>query len=172
MENITQACIYVGTYAKYTNSSLFGEWLTLSDYSSKEEFYNACKEVHKDEQDPEFMFQDWESIPSDYIGESWISEEIFRIIEAVRDLSDSEQQAFYIWLNYSGILSDDTDSLICDFKCEYQGYYDNKEDFAYEIIDSCYDLPEFAKSYFDYEKFAYDLFKGDYWQADGYVFQN
>ena len=28
----------------------------------------------------------------------------------------------------------------------------------YEIIEECYDLPEFAKTYFDYEKFARDLF--------------
>lgn len=31
------------------------------------------------------------------------------------------------------------------------------EDVAYEIVDNCYDLPEFATRYFDYEAFARDL---------------
>ncbi len=49
--------------------------------------------------------------------------------------------------------------------------YDDEEDFAYEIIEECYDLPEFAKTYFDYEKFARDLFMCDYWFDDGFVFR-
>lgn len=38
-------------------------------------------------------------------------------------------------------------------------YYANMtlEDVAYEIVDECYDLPEFAKNYFDYSAFARDL---------------
>ena len=31
--------------------------------------------------------------------------------------------------------------------------------------------PEFAKTYFDYEKFARDLFMCDYWFDDGFVFR-
>ncbi|RJW92413.1 antirestriction protein ArdA, partial [Bacteroides sp. AF35-22] len=53
----------------------------------------------------------------------------------------------------------------------YRGQYDDEEDFAYEIIEECYDLPEFAKTYFDYEKFARDLFMCDYWFDDGFVFR-
>ena len=47
----------------------------------------------------------------------------------------------------------------------------SEEDFAYEIIEECYNLPEFAKTYFDYEKFARDLFMCDYWFDDGFVFR-
>lgn len=66
---------------------------------------------------------------------------------------------------------EDADDLIRDFRDEYQGQYDDEEDFAYEIIEECYDLPEFAKTYFDYEKFARDLFMCDYWFDDGFVFR-
>ena len=40
MEAVTlsEARVYVGTYAKYNNGSLFGKWLDLSDYSDKDEF--------------------------------------------------------------------------------------------------------------------------------------
>ena len=64
---LSEASVYVGTYGKYNNGSLFGAWLDLSDYADKEEFYEACRELHKDEEDAEFMFQDYENIPENLI---------------------------------------------------------------------------------------------------------
>lgn len=173
MENISEARIYVGTYAKYNGGSIFGKWLDLSDYSDKEEFYEACRELHKDEQDPEFMFQDWEYIPSDFIGESWLADNIFEIIEAIDELDDDKKAAFEVWLNHGShdITTKDIADLIRSFEDDFQGAYNDEEDYAYEIVDECYDLPEFAKTYFDYAKFARDLFMGDYWFEDGYVFR-
>lgn len=173
MENISEARIYVGTYAKYNGGSIFGKWLDLSDYSDKEEFYEACRKLHKDEQDPEFMFQDWEYIPSDLIGESWLAENIFEIIEAIDELDDDKKAAFEVWLNHGShdITTKDITDLIRSFEDDFQGAYNDEEDYAYEIVDECYDLPEFAKTYFDYAKFARDLFMGDYWFEDGYVFR-
>ena len=173
MENISEAQIYVGTYAKYNEGSIFGKWLKLSDYSDKDEFYEACRELHKDEQDPEFMFQDWEYIPSDLIGESWLSDNIFEIIEAIDELDDDKKAAFEVWLNHGShdITTKDITDLIRSFEDDFQGAYNDEEDYAYEIVDECYDLPDFAKTYFDYAKFARDLFMGDYWFEDGYVFR-
>lgn len=94
MENISEARIYVGTYAKYNDGSIFGKWLDLSDYSDKEEFYEACRELHKDEHDPELMFQDWEYIPSGLIGESWLSDNIFEIIEAIEDMGEKRHSRY------------------------------------------------------------------------------
>ena len=79
---LSEASVYVGTYGKYNNGSLFGAWLDLSDYADKEEFYEACRELHKDEEDAEFMFQDWENVPEGLIGESWISENFFTLRDA------------------------------------------------------------------------------------------
>ena len=55
---LSAASVYVGTYAKYNNGSLSGAWLNLSDYSDKEEFYEACRELHKDEEDVEYMLRE------------------------------------------------------------------------------------------------------------------
>ena len=85
---LSEASVYVGTYGKYNNGSLFGAWLDLSDYADKEEFYEACRELHKDEEDAEYMFQDWENVPENLIGESWISENFFTLRDAVEDLGD------------------------------------------------------------------------------------
>ena len=62
--------IYVGTYYKYNCGSIAGAWIDLENLT-KDEFYQKCKELHKGEQDPEFMFQDFEC---DEIFKGMISE--------------------------------------------------------------------------------------------------
>lgn len=168
------AKIYVGTYGKYNDGSIAGKWLDLSDYSDKDEFMKACAELHKDEYDPEFMFQDWEYIPDDLICESWLSDSFFDVRDAMDDLEDTEKEPFMTWCNHCSrnIAEEDINELISSFRDDYQGKYDDEEDYANEIITECYDLPEFALTYFDYEKFARDLFMCDYWFEDNYVFRN
>lgn len=144
---LSEAKVYVGTYGKYNNGSLSGAWLDLSDYSDKEEFYEACRELHKDEEDAEYMFQDWENVPEGLIGESWISENFFSLRDAVEDLDDTEQEAFFVWCNYKShdLGEEDADDLVRDFQDEYQGQYNDEEDFAYEIIEECYELPDLRR---------------------------
>ena len=119
------------------------------------------------------MFQDWENVPEGLIGESWISENFFALRDAVEDLGDTEQEAFFVWCNYKSrdLEGENANFLVRDFRDEYQGQYDDEEDFAYEIVEECYDLPDFAKTYFDYKQFARDLFMCDYWFDDGFVFR-
>ena len=126
------------------------------------------------------MFQDYENIPENLISESWISGNFFTLRDAVEDLGDTEQEAFFVWCNYKShdLSEEDADDLVRDFQDEYQGQYDDEEDFAYQIVEECYDLPElcydlpeFAKTYFDYKQFARDLFMYDYWFDDGFVFR-
>lgn len=71
------ARVYVGTYGKYSRGSIEGAWLTLKDYANKGEFLAACRALHKDERDPELMFQDWENVPSWMISESGIDAEVW-----------------------------------------------------------------------------------------------
>ena len=173
MMDISEAQIYVGTYAKYNNGSLFGKWLELSDYSDLEEFIEACKELHNDEEDPELMFQDWEEIPEGLINESWLSENFFSLRDATETLKDDQQEAFLVWCNNGSynVTSEDANNLLSNFKDAYCGKYASEEDYAYEYVENCYDLPEFAKTYFDYEKFARELFSTDCWYEDGFVFR-
>ncbi len=62
-EEKAEARIYVGTYAKYSNGSLQGEWVELSDFYDLDDFMERCAEIHEDEEEPEYMFQAWEEIP-------------------------------------------------------------------------------------------------------------
>ena len=65
--------VYVGTYAKYNAGSLKGAWMNLNLYNSKQDFLKACYDLHKDEADPELMYQDLEGFPKTFYYESDIS---------------------------------------------------------------------------------------------------
>ena len=54
--DLSEARIYVGTYAKYNNGSLQGEWVELSDFYDLDDFMERCAEIHEDEEEPEYMF--------------------------------------------------------------------------------------------------------------------
>lgn len=172
--NISEAAVYVGTYAKYNDGSIFGKWLKLSDYEDKAAFYEACHELHSDEEDPEFMFQDYENIPQGLISECSISDNIFEVLEALESMEDSQKEAFLIWCNngHHSLSDTDIDDLKSDFESDYIGEYDSEEDFARELVEERNDLSEFAKEYFDYEAYARDLFCGSYWSDSGHVFHN
>lgn len=172
MENLEEALIYVGTYRKYNEGSIFGAWLKLSDYSDTDEFYKACRELHKDEDDPEFMFQDWEYIPESLIGESWLSGKFFELRDAMEDLDDTEQEAFDVWLGCSShnLERTDADRLVVNFRDDYQGAYDSEDDFAGEYADETMEIPEHIAPYFDYQAFARCLFSSDFYYESGFVF--
>lgn len=162
-EDLLDAKIYVGTYRKYNEGSLFGKWLTLSDYSDCEEFYEACKRLHSDEEDAEFMFQDWEGIPKGLVNESWISETVFELIEQADQINDFD--SFMAFLDMSGYSLEDEELgyLLSKFRDCYAGRYDSEVAYAEQFIENCYSLSDFMQTYFDYVKFANDIFIGDYY---------
>ena len=158
----TAPAVYVGTYHKYNCGSIAGQWMHLEDFDNKEEFLEACQELHKDEMDPELMFQDWEYIPKSMVGESWVSEGLWDFI--LYDADYSAKQAFIEWY---GEWNADV------FEESYQGEYDSELAFAEQLVDDLgylEQMPEQLQFYFDYEKFSRDLFINDYWFEDGHVF--
>lgn len=172
--DITQASVYVGTYHKYNVGSLFGKWMMLSDFDDLSAFYSACAALHEDEDDPEFMFQDYEHIPKGLISECGISENAFGVLEVLREMDGDELEPFLIWCDngHRDLSGEDIHDLTCAFQSEYMGKYDDEEAFAHELVAMRDDLSEFALSYFDYGAYARDLFCGDYWSEDGHVFLN
>ena len=147
--------IYVGTYAKYNNGSIDGKWIDISEYNDYEEFVDACRELHSDEDDPEFMVQDYENFPRKWYHEGGLpTEEEFDKINDYYLMSDTEQRAYEAYVNYT----DDDD--IDNFHEAYQGEYDSASDFAYSLVD---DLgwdgigSDNLDMYFDYDAFGRDL---------------
>lgn len=106
MIKILEAAVYCGTYNKYNNGSIFGDWIKLADYPSKRKFLEACKELHKDEHDPEFMFQDWENIPTSMVSESYIDDEVWHVINSIKKHAMDKVDDFYSWCDDNGAEQD------------------------------------------------------------------
>ena len=94
---LSEARIYVGTYAKYNNGSLQGEWVELSDFYDLDDFIEHCAEIHKDEEEPEYMFQAWEERPEGLIDEGHLEENFFELRDELDRLTDTEKEAFWVW---------------------------------------------------------------------------
>lgn len=144
--------IYVGTYAKYNDGSLGGELVDLTDFSDYDEFVEYCRELHKDESDPEFMVQDYEGFPSSWYHEAGLpTEEEFYKIQELSELGETEKKAYAAYLEV-GFSDDSLDA----FRDAYFGEYLNDNDLGYELVDR-YGMPNNSDGYFDYERFGRDL---------------
>ena len=157
--------IYCGTYAKYNNGSIFGEWFNLNDYADKQDFIDACLALHDDEEDPELMFQDWEGIPDGLCSESFVDPKVWDYIAACEEY---DQGAVDAYLNNFG----EWDKAA--FEDRYCGSgYREFVDYAEELFDECYahECPDFLRGYIDMERFARAL-EMEYCFEDGHVFRS
>lgn len=91
---ILDAAVYCGTYKKYNEGSLDGGWLHLGRYQNGAAFLEACKKLHADESDPEFMYQDSEYLPDEFYSESCMYPEVFEVIQAIKQMNSDKQAAF------------------------------------------------------------------------------
>lgn len=152
--------LYCGTYGKYNEGNLCGMWVDLSTFDSYEDFVNFCCAIHADEYDPELMYQDYENMPGSLYSESMGEKGFEKIMEYCELCDDYSVSAVDDFLEWSS--SEDLDRM----HDAYVGVYDSEEDFAEELLSDCYDLDNMMGSlacYFDYEKFARDLFMCDYY---------
>lgn len=170
----TQTKIYVSTYAKYNEGNLNGEWITIQDYSDAEELMQEMKDLHEDEDDPEFMIQDSEGDLTALIGECMSIEdwnEFYEVLDAVED-SYLDIEAIEAYAN--NFCGEWSAKVVEDASDAYIGEYDNDEDFAQEYAEStgainqnknwphyCIDWKWAAR------ELMYDIF-----ESNGYYFYN
>ena len=141
--------IYVGTYNAYNEGSLKGQWLDLEDYDNYDDFKRACRELHADEHDPEFMFQDFEGVPREFIGECYLKPEFWDYMNC--DIDDDVKEAFMY-------LFDEWNEDRC--RDSYFGEFDNRTKMAERLVDETGLLGEIPKNlryYFDYEAYGRDM---------------
>lgn len=147
----TSPRIYVGTYAKYNAGSIKGAWLDLDDYADRDAFLEACKELHSDEADPEFMFQDFEGFPRSYYCESSITVGLWDWLELDED--DRELLAVY---HEAVDAAGDIDAARDAFMGKG---YSTEADWAAEWLEetgSLTDVPKHLENYIDFEAYARD----------------
>jgi antirestriction protein len=158
--------LFVNTWGNYNENGVDGgKWITLPmDPDELEEVLENIAAAMGDH-DPEWAIHDYEwtcemelgdvhemdsitewneRCQEAYALEEWEAEEIAAAIEAYgytfAEALDRQQRGCFVF--YAGL---------------------DLEELAEELINDCYDLPEFALRYFDYEAFARDL------SFDGYT---
>jgi antirestriction protein len=170
----TQTNIYVGTYGKYNEGNLNGEWITVQDYSDAEELMAAMAEIHEDEQDPEFMTQDSEGHLTDLIDESMSLEDwenIYEIIEAIENsyLDISAIEGYILNFGY-----DRNANIISEAESAYQGEFESDGDFAREMAESTGAIDSevnWPHTCIDWEWAAREIMF-DYFEANGHYFSS
>ena len=158
--NSSNPAVYVGTYHKYNCGSIDGMWVDLTTFCDYDEFIEFCRYLHSDEDDPEFMFQDYENFPSQLYSESCFDEETF---DTIIEYANHDQEAVDAFLCVYDI------SELNKFDEAYVGEFYDEADFARHIVDECYTLEGLLADYFDYDAFADDLFMCDYYFDNGHV---
>jgi antirestriction protein len=165
------ASIYVSTYAKYNNSSLYGKWLNLSDFSSYDELLEAMRELHKDESDPEFMLQDYEGFELfeklGLISECHLSPEIYEIAEQIND-SGHKPEVFIACIDCLGRI--DFQNLYEYVNNFYYGEYESDEDFVQWLYeDDTFNIPNWVV--IDWNATARSIMF-DYFESNGHYFKS
>lgn len=176
MTALDGAGVYCGTYKKYNEGSLFGMWIDLESVSDADEFFEVCRELHKDEADPEFMFQDFQGFPDEMYHES-MSDDAIQLILDYLALDDDTREMLDAYCECFGTDITDFDDFVETAKERNCGQWDSFKDFAYQTAEeeiACHsngEVTEFFERYFDYDAFARDL-KMDYYISDnGYIFR-
>lgn len=174
MENIK---IYIANLGKYNEGYLVGEWISLPATEEElEELFVRIKVGHYDEEGeyvPYYMedgivyeevaIHDYETEITGLTIDEYTS--ISRLNELAEELEDRDNEEIEAIIEATGC--DLEDALEVRYYTFYKGY--SLEDVAEEIVEQCYDIPEFALRYFDYEAFARDLSYDGYTEVENGV---
>ena len=166
----SQPAVYVGTYHKYACGSLFGAWIDLSCFTDADDLLAACRELHKDEREPELMFQDFQGFPDCLYSESMGTERMQEILDYVNiDEDERDILEAYIDLNGKHGSIDELNTAAQEaFLCRLKPYMikhnffpgQEEEAFGQFLADSGYvNIPDDTplSSYFDYKRYGRDM---------------
>lgn len=176
MTTLDGAGVYVGTYRKYNEGSFFGMWINLEQFTDADDFFDVCRELHKDEDDPEFMFQCYRGFPEEFYHESMSVNDVQKILDYLQ-LDEDEREMLDAYCECFGDDLTEFDDLLDKARERNMGHWDSFRDFSDHMADediachSCGKETEFFERYFDYEGYSRDL-EMDYYTSDnGYVFR-
>ena len=146
---------FLTNLSDYNNGTMTGRWVSFP--MTEKELAKALESVGIDDEH-EYFFTDWDCEIDCEFGEF---ENILAVNELARELEEVEDiDHLEAYIEATGY---ELKEAIENY--ESSTFYPNMEliDIAYEIVNDCYNLPEFALTYFDYEAFARDL------SFDGYT---
>ena len=146
--------LYVGTYQKYNGGSIRGAWLALEDYPDSDSFWEACRDLHSDELDPELMFQDFEGFPRNLYCESGL-EMISKLYELI-SLDEREREIYFEYCDAVGCDYATIEEAQDKFAFEIESSHDYEGIAEYYVENGCMEIPEHLLNYFNYEQYGKD----------------
>ncbi len=161
--------LYVGTYHKYNCGSLAGMWVDLTTFENFDEFEEFCMWLHRDEEEPELMFQDFMNFPRDWYSESCFDEDSFEKVQKFAALDEDEQKAYTAYINLHGEYA-----TFAHFEEDYIGEYNSGAEFAEEYcgeIDNLDSIPDIYRYNIDWESVWLSELRHDYDEEEGYYFR-
>ena len=151
----TLISVFLNTWGNYNeNGADNGFWVELP-CDLDEVLDRLAEATREDREEMEVFINDTDiNINGLEVGEYDDIEELNDLAEELEALDNYDLEKVEAILEaHGGNLRDALDNI--DNYTFYQGM--SLEDVAYEIVEECYDLPEIAQRYFDYEAFARDL---------------
>ena len=141
--------VYVGTWAKYNSGSLYGKWFDLDDYTSYDDFIDDALEYHKDEEDPELDFQDYE-LEDDF--DKLFEEHTREYIDAKEEIERCHEDRGLVatianHLSWSARETADNIKYLGD----YASYYSSLEEYFYDEAANC---PDNLRNFIDWKAYA------------------
>ena len=130
--------IYVADLEAYNNGRLVGEWLDLADYNDADKLMDAIQDVLKKSGGEEYAIHDYENFPRSMYSE-YMSKNDFEVLYEVMETAKRYDLPLEV---VEEIVSQYGEGGVDEF----QGKYDNAEDFAIQLVD---DIG--IESFIDYE---------------------
>lgn len=148
---------FITNLGKYNEGELIGEWIEFP--IDEDELEAVFERIGIGEEYEEFFFTDWECNFEAGLGEYETIEKVNELAEA---LDKADVEIIKAIVEATGYSIDEALEMEDDVI-----FYPNTslESVAYEIVQECYHLPEFAERYFDYERFARDLSYDGYYEV-------
>jgi len=151
-----------------------GMWIDLEDIGDEDEIIAALHEAGycAEDYDGDLLVADTQGDLASHFSSNFGAFDLSGFKECMEDCDsndiDYDHAAAYI--SWAGSWS------LRNFEDSRCGKYDSEVAYAEELFDECYlhEVPESVRYYIDYEKFARDLFMGDYYYDEdtGYVFRS
>ncbi len=152
--------IYVSCLSAYTAGYLYGAWIDANQ--SAEAILQEIQSMLS--KSPVKDAEEWAIHDTEDFGDALISE--YQSIESISELaafiSEHGQLGAALIAHTSNNL-EEAQKLLED---GYHGEHDSKEDFVYDLYQSCYEIPDHLVNYIDYPAIARDLFICDYFAVD------
>ena len=126
------------------------------------------EDLDEDAEEFEFVGHSIESYDTD-----WADPDVFDGLDeygAYAELVEQHGEAYHLYYDNTGNESESS------FEDAFAGSWSSFQEYAEQLIDDCYEIPDHLASYIDYEKWARDL-EYDYFTCEGsdgdtYIFRN